>query len=84
MWLEATKLGLAVQPVTGLLFLAQRIGQEDSNSVFTNKQIKLIAESYSELKQIFGLDGEVIAMMFRIGHAKEPSARSSRMKPEDI
>lgn len=80
-WLNATRLGLSVQPVTGLLFLARKVNDGDTE-VFSEKHIFLIKEANEKIKSIFGLQNETMAMTFRIGYADQPTARSSRQNPD--
>ncbi len=83
-WLEATRLGLFLQPVTGTLFLARRVeGREDNP--FSEKNSDLIRKASQKISFIFGINGSrVAAMLFRIGRADSPSARSGRKTPEVI
>lgn len=80
-WLEATKLGLNIQPVTGVIFFMQRIlgnGAQD----FSQEHISMIKNSYRKISEIFNTNQKTISMLFRIGYAKEPKAKSLRLKPE--
>lgn len=79
-WLNATKLGFSVQPVTGILFIARKVFAGDTE-VFSSSHIPLIKNSYNQIKSAFNIFDRTIAMMFRIGYADEPSARSFRMAP---
>jgi len=79
-WLNATKLGLSVQPVTGILFLARRVIAGDTG-VFLNSHIPLIKNAYEKIKATFGIGSGTIAMMFRVGYANKPTARSYRLSP---
>jgi hypothetical protein len=80
-WLTATKNNLYMQPLTGVLFFKLKIMGNETEGL-NNKEIKLINESYQTIQSIAGSDpSEVIAMMFRIGHAEAPTARSSRLAP---
>lgn len=83
-WLIATKLNLSLQPVTGLMFLAQRIEAGDKN-IFSDKQVKQIKDSVQLIRREFNLkENEFPAMMFRIGEAKPPTDRTGRRNPELI
>jgi nitroreductase len=79
-WLNATKLGLSVQPVTGILFIARKVLAGDIE-VFKDKHIPLIKNAYNQIKSTFGIQDETMTMMFRVGHAKKPTARSFRSSP---
>jgi nitroreductase len=79
-WLNATKFGLSVQPVTGILFLARRVLAGDTDA-FLSSNIPLIKNAYEKIKSTFGIQDGTIAMMFRIGYANKPTARSFRSSP---
>lgn len=77
-WLMATKLGLGFQPLTGILFFMQKIsGAEDKD--FSQKHVELIKSRYETVRSTFKLEQGTVAMMFRIGTADPPSARSNRL-----
>lgn len=82
-WLEVTSLGLSLQPITGIIFLANRIkllgGRE-----FSEQQKKLIIDSHAAIKKQLNLVGENITMLFRIGKSDPPSARSSRLPLQQL
>ena len=80
-WLKATSMGLSVQPIAGMLFLAQRIKEGDAGQLAENHKL-LISSAYTKIENIFGIKNKTIAMLLRIGHASKPSARSSRKLPE--
>ncbi len=82
-WLTAAKLGLAFQPVTGVLFLNQRLKSPESHP-FSRENAERIKEAYAKIETAFGAHGKIIAMLFRVGKDGEPSARSYRKKPEII
>lgn len=82
-WLTATKLGLAVQPLTGTLFFNQKI-RGDGGIGFSLGQIDLLKEKYACAQKTFNLENENIAMMFRVGFADIPSARASRRLEKDF
>lgn len=80
-WLTATKLGLSVQPMTGVLFFAQRVMAGDLE-FFPQEQLELIKESYDKIKKIFNLKNETVPMMFRIGQSDPPTAKALKLKPD--
>lgn len=82
-WLTAEKLGLSVQPVTGVLFLHQRV-QSPEGHPFSTKNAERIKDAYGIIEEAFGSRGKIIAMLFRIGKDGEPSARSYRKKPKIV
>lgn len=79
-WLKITKMGLSLQPLTGVLFFMQRI-QAGETDVFLPGQVELIKESYDHVRKIFNISDGMIPMMFRIGYGGEPTARSARLEP---
>lgn len=81
-WLTATKLGLSLQPVTGLLFLAQRV-RDNKASMFTEKQVRLIEKSYQKIERVFDIQkNQRAVMLFRVGNADKPTNRTSRRTPD--
>jgi nitroreductase len=83
-WLEATRLGLAFQPVVGTIFLAQRVETKNSHP-FSQKNSEFIRQAAQKMELVFGINsGEIAAMIFRIGRADQPGARSKRRPPEII
>ncbi len=79
-WLRATKMGLSLQPVTGVLFLMQRVIAGDTEN-FSTLHINLLKDAYEKIKTVFGVKSGTIAMLFRIGEGDKPSAYSSRLPP---
>lgn len=79
-WLKATELGLSVHPCTGTIYLKERIKGGDADA-FSQSHLETIKTAYSQIEQAFGAEGKTIPMLFRIGYADEPTARSMRMKP---
>jgi hypothetical protein len=80
-WLTATWLGLSIQPLAGVLFYMQGISAGRTER-FTPQQLDLIWEAYGKIRKVFGVNGESVAMMFRIGEGGEPSARASKLPAE--
>lgn len=74
-WLTITMLGLSLQPTVALLYLAQRINAGETKE-FSSKQVDLIKDADTRIRQIFGLTKGVPVMLFRIGHSDPPSAKS--------
>jgi hypothetical protein len=79
-WLTVAKLGLAFQPVTGIIFFTERVRANDAPD-FLPKHIPLIKKADIALRSLYGLEGDqsVMAMQFRIGRADKPTARSLRV-----
>lgn len=79
-WLTATSQGLSMQPLTGIMFLHHRIAA-GKTSELSQKHIELVENSYQVIENIFGVQGKIIGMIFRVGRSLPPSARSNRLKP---
>jgi nitroreductase len=77
-WLKATQLNLALQPMTGILYLHLRI-KAGETAAFSANQITVIEKAYEQIAETFGLKNQTLAMYFRIGTADPPTARSSRL-----
>ena len=82
-WLKATKMGLSIQPVTGVIFLMRRISAENTDNLSPD-QVEHIKEAYDKIRTSFNVEGETIAMLFRVGVDGDPSARSSRISLHDV
>lgn len=81
LWLKTTASGLSLQILAGLIFLFQRMEEEEAH-MFSNAHVNLIKNAYNEIDEVVDSGGETIALLFRIGRADFPSARSSRLPPE--
>ena len=80
-WIKATRYGLAFQPVTGILFLAQRVFAKETE-MLNPQHLPLIESAYNTIKKQFNINEEVPALYFRIGYADKPSANTRRRPPE--
>lgn len=78
-WLEANRLGLSVQPITGLPLLIQRFKAGELSKI-QKKHQQILKQVITTLSEHLGLDGESIVMLFRIGTSAPPSARSLRLR----
>lgn len=78
LWLLATKEGLSIHPVTGIVYLAKRVKGGDYSRL-SQKDRELIMEADKRIGKSFNLEKQNITMLFRIGHSEKPSARSSRL-----
>jgi nitroreductase len=76
-WLQATALGLAVQPVAGLALLVQRL-RSGNNAELDEAQRALVTEVGAGLDGAFGSAGRHLVMCFRLGTSAPPSARALR------
>jgi nitroreductase len=82
-WLEATRLGLSIQPVTGILFFMQKIEANDHEE-FLPEQTAVIKNSYKVMEEIFEPAGRKIIFLFRIGKSDPPSARTARLSLDQL
>ncbi len=79
-WLQATREGLALQPMTAIIFLQlkSRLGDYSGLSA---AQISTVDFLRTELQHFFSLpDSTVPAMLLRLGYGAAPSARTIRRK----
>ncbi len=83
LWLRATILGISIQPVAAIPYIAQRLMVGDITD-FSPNQVKLVTNSYSIIQKEFGVTDEIVALVFRLGQAPPPSALSPRRKPKII
>ncbi len=81
LWLEATRLGLQLQPITGLLFLSENLEMKDEQ-VFPDNQRRLMVDSRSAVYREFGLERGKILITFRIGTGEAASAHAARFPLE--
>ena len=80
LWLYATRLQLALQPVTALLYLGQRINAGDTEK-FSHTHAQLITKANQTINTLFGITNEVPVMLFRVGSSEPPSAVSLKREP---
>ena len=78
-WLKVTTMGLSMHLITGILYLMQGIaaGKKD----LSEQHIAVVKNAYADILSTFPIEGEVVSMLFRIGHGGSPSARSSKKAP---
>jgi hypothetical protein len=77
-WLEATRLGLGVQPVGVLIYLLHML-DAPAGEVLAPRERALLAAQKAQLDAVFPHSrGRVAAMMFRLVRAAPPSVRSLR------
>lgn len=82
-WLEATHLGLSMQPMVGVVYLALATHAGET-SQFSPDDIKLIGECDEIVRSTFSLGAQRTYFMFRIGRASAPSARAVRFSVEEV
>jgi ThiF family len=82
-WLRATQLGLALQPISAGLYMLQQL--EDGASRLTAWERAELARLRPEFEAYFGLPPERRgALVFRLFRAADPSARSARLSVEEL
>jgi nitroreductase len=79
-WLRATSLGLSAHPVSGILFLMQRVFAGKTEGL-TEEQIQKIKDAYRQIKDAYKLDQGYITFILRVGKSNPPSGRCSRLDP---
>lgn len=82
-WLEATRIGLSFQLMTGVTFLMQKVIDGDTSGLLA-PHTALIADARRKVAERFELESETIALMFRVGRGLPPSARSLRLPVEAL
>ncbi len=83
-WLKATTLGLAFQPMTPLLYLFPRLVEGGGVDLDERERAEL-TELRSEFEALFGPRGSrVDIMLFRLARVGLPTARSLRRRVEDV
>lgn len=78
-WLEATKLGMNIHLLTGVLFYYQALASNEK--LFSERHKKLIYTAYEKTKNALDVDSGLIALLFRVGYDGQPSATSPKKKP---
>lgn len=80
-WLTATVLGMSLQPVAAIPYLAERIAQGEAGD-FSGEHVEAITQADSDIRKLAGISStEHIAMIFRLGYADAPSGISSKRPP---
>lgn len=78
-WLRATSLGLSFQPMAGMLYLLNYNKTTSGLAQLTDRQQATIARADALFRRVlpFG-DRHAAIMLFRVGHARPPTATSLR------
>lgn len=74
-WLEATKMGLSIQPQFGFVAFGQREASGEM-TVFPHSETVHIRKKLDSLKKLFQVGEDSVVMIFRIGKSEPPSAIS--------
>jgi nitroreductase len=82
-WLEATRLGLSFQIMTGITFLMQRVADGEIG-LLSPEQVTLIGEARLRLTGAFNMTNETLILMFRVGRNSSPNVRSMRLPLESV
>jgi hypothetical protein len=83
-WLTATALGLAFQPVTALVYLFEML-DGSAATVFSAREREELRSLRARFDALFqAADGGTRLMLFRVGRAAAPSARTSRLPLEEV
>ncbi|HUO50751.1 MAG TPA: hypothetical protein VMU25_04285 [Candidatus Paceibacterota bacterium] len=84
LWLHATDMGLAAQPLAGLLYLSTYLSRQDRIHIERDLQERIL-DAARTIHRIFGSEQGTIAMLLRLGEPLRPAtARSRRMPPAII
>ena len=81
MWLTATKLGLYIQPLGALAYLAERVAAKNIGNISAEHAVA-ITKAQNSILGLFGNPDGVVGMMFRIGYSEPPTAHSKKSDPE--
>jgi nitroreductase len=81
MWLEATALGLAMQPMTVVLYQFEMLAGE-SASVYTDTEVTMLRALEERLYRVFRRPHGAAALLFRLAHVGEEAERSLRLPAE--
>ncbi|MBI5306610.1 hypothetical protein HZB04_03440 [Candidatus Wolfebacteria bacterium] len=82
-WLTATKLGLSIQPMTGIPYLARRILKGDSSG-FLPKEVEFVKQANKTINDIFNENQKTIIIIFRIGYDSKPPIKTLKLPPNIV
>lgn len=80
-WLLVTAMGLSMQPLAAVPYLAQRINAGSGEGI-PEEQREKILEAERSIRQAAGAQEGVIAMVARIGKSEAPSKKAFKLPPE--
>lgn len=84
LWLEATRLGLALQPVTALVYLFELL-DGSAATIFSSRERDELRGLRARFDALFAAaQGGTRLMLFRVGTAAAPSARAPRRPLEAV
>ncbi|HEX6746199.1 MAG TPA: Rv1355c family protein, partial [Longimicrobium sp.] len=83
-WLTATSLGLAVHPVTALVYMFEML-DGSAATVFSAREREELRELRARFDALFeAAEGNTRLLLFRVGVAGAPSARAPRLPLESV
>ncbi|GLI39273.1 nitroreductase [Geobacter hydrogenophilus] len=82
-WLEATKLGLSFQLMTGITLLMRRVLDGETENI-SSRHGELIRKAYGTLANRFGIEDGSLFIMFRVGRCGPPNVYSMRYPLEKV
>lgn len=83
-WLTATSLGLSLHPMTGVIFLLQRLRMTNKEGLSVSHQ-SILKNSEEKLKQIFPINNsKSMVIAFRLGYAEPPSDKALRLPLDKV
>ena len=80
-WLEANRCGIALQPVTAMLYMLEMA--IDRPEAFSASQLGELAELERRCRRVFDLT-ETAALIIRLSRAPTQHERSVRLPPETV
>jgi nitroreductase len=83
-WLTASALGLAMQPMTVVLYLWTRLAR-GARGEMSDAEVTVLEAQRERFLRLFDLPADTAEiMLFRLAHADAPSARSLRKPVDDV
>ncbi|MBU6214721.1 hypothetical protein KGM48_02650 [Patescibacteria group bacterium] len=82
LWIMAALNGLSLQPLNGTLLFAENADTPEGIALLTPAERKRLKAARIDIARRFGVSPDAMAFLFRIGRAKPPSARTSRLPLE--
>lgn len=82
-WLKATKLGLSIQPMTGIPYLARRIASGNAEG-FSPEQVNLIRQADGIIDKGFNKNKKTIIMIFRLGYDEKKPVKTLKLPPKIV
>lgn len=79
-WLTITEMGLSLQPLAAVPYLAQRV-EAGATDELSADQIEMVKKADKELRKNIGVTGQPIMMLARIGRGEAPSAHAIKRSP---